>query len=207
MVREVCERGAIDCDLEEASNYVVAETEDDLDGLDAEVEAAGRAGLPVERVRDLDVVPFPAVGALVLGRQAQFHVRKYLLALARLIDAAGGGVVEHSRVTEVTGAGPYLVRTAAGSVRARAVVVATHYPIVEQGFFVTRIHPRRSYVVAAPLRGEAPQGMFINTRVPIRSVRTARLDDGRRLLLVGGEGHRVGQDDSTSERMQSWSGS
>jgi glycine/D-amino acid oxidase-like deaminating enzyme/nitrite reductase/ring-hydroxylating ferredoxin subunit len=199
-VREVCERGAIDCDLEETSDYVVAETEDELDRLDAEIEAARRAGLSVERVRDLDVVPFPAVGALVLGNQAQFHVRRYLLALARLIDAAGGQIVEHSRVAEVTGAGPYLVRTEAGTVRARAVVVATHYPIVEQGFFVTRIHPRRSYVVAAPLTSEAPEGMFINTRAPTRSVRTARLDDGRRLLLVGGEGHRVGHDDSTGER-------
>ena len=42
--------------------------------------------------------------------------------------------------------------------------------------------------------------MFINGGSPTRSVRTAPLQDGRRLLLVGGEGHRVGQDDDTTQR-------
>jgi nitrite reductase/ring-hydroxylating ferredoxin subunit len=42
--------------------------------------------------------------------------------------------------------------------------------------------------------------MFINTGSPTRSVRTAPLPDGRRLLLVGGEGHRVGQEKDTIGR-------
>ena len=81
------------------------------------------------------------------------------------------------------------------------VVVASHYPVVEPGFFSTRIHPRRSYVVAAPLEaGVDIDGMFINVSPPTRSLRTAPLGDGRRLLLVGGEGHRVGQDDASAQR-------
>jgi glycine/D-amino acid oxidase-like deaminating enzyme/nitrite reductase/ring-hydroxylating ferredoxin subunit len=199
-VSELCDRHGIDCDLETRPNYVVAETEEQLEMLDGEMEASLGAGLPTRRVGDLGVVPFPATGALVLEDQAQFHVRKYLLALADLIVQAGGRIVERSRVTEITGEGPYIARTAEGLVRAAAVVVATHYPIVEQGFFVTRIHPHRAYVVAAPLAGDAPEGMFINTGSPTRSVRTAPLPDGRRLLLVGGEGHRVGQEEDTSGR-------
>jgi glycine/D-amino acid oxidase-like deaminating enzyme/nitrite reductase/ring-hydroxylating ferredoxin subunit len=199
-VSDLCERHAIDCDLETRPNYVVADTDEQLEKLDAEMEASLDAGLAVRRVGDLGVVPFPAAGALVLEDQAQFHVRKYLLALARLIVQAGGRIVERSRVTEIRGEGPYDVRTAEGLVRAGAVVVATHYPIVEQGFFVTRIHPHRAYVVAAPLTGNAPEGMFINTGSPTRSVRTAPLPDGRRLVFVGGEGHRVGQEEDTTGR-------
>jgi Rieske Fe-S protein len=86
-------------------------------------------------------------------------------------------------------------------VRAVTVVVATNYPIVEPGFFATRIHPSRSYVVAARLSGDAvPSGMYINTGSPTRSVRTAPLDDGGRLAIVSGEGHRVGQEPNTEER-------
>jgi glycine/D-amino acid oxidase-like deaminating enzyme/nitrite reductase/ring-hydroxylating ferredoxin subunit len=199
-VSDLCEKRAIDCDLERQPNYVVADTEEGLEKLDAEMKASLDAGLAVRQVGDLEVVPFPAAGALVLEDQAQFHVRKYLLALAGLIMQAGGRIVEGSRVIEITGQGPYVARTAEGLVRARAVVVATHYPIVEQGFFVTRIHPHRAYVVAAPLTGNAPEGMFINTGSPTRSVRTAPLPDGRRLLLVGGEGHRVGQEQDTTGR-------
>jgi glycine/D-amino acid oxidase-like deaminating enzyme/nitrite reductase/ring-hydroxylating ferredoxin subunit len=199
-VSELCERHAIDCDLETRPNYVVAETDEQLEKLDAELDASRGAGLAVRLVGDLGVVPFPAAGALILEDQAQFHVRKYLLALASLIVKAGGRIAERSRVTEIRGEGPYDVRTAEGLVRAGAVVIATHYPIVEQGFFVTRIHPHRAYVVAAPLTGDAPEGMFINTGSPTRSVRTAPLPDGRRLLLVGGEGHRVGQEKDTIGR-------
>ena len=199
-VRELCETHEIECDLEVCPNYVVVEAEGELETLDLGLKAYRAAGLPAQLVSDLSVLPYPAVGALVLEDQAQFHVRKYLLTLADLIAAEGGRIFEHSRVTEITGEGPYVVRTLEGLARARAVVVATHYPIVEQGFFATRIHPRRSYVVAAALTGESPKGMFINAGSPTRSVRTAPLEDGRRLLFVGGEGHRVGQDDATAER-------
>lgn len=201
-VSELCARHAINCDLETASNYVVAQTADELDRVEVEAEAARSAGLACEKLSDADVVPFPAVGALGLREQKQFHVRKYLLALANLVNQAGGRIFDHSRVVEITGEGPYVVRTADGLVRTRAVVVATHYPIVEQAFFVTRIHPRRSYVVAAPLTDTEPEGMFINVGSPTRSVRTAPLPDGQRLLLVGGEGHRVGQDEYTSKRYE-----
>jgi hypothetical protein len=168
--------------------------------LDAELKAARRAGLKARSPDDLGMIPFPAVGAVALDGQAQFHVRKYLLGLVALTVRAGGRIADRTRVTRVSGAGPYVIQSAAGSVRASSVVVATHYPIVEQGFFATRIHPRRSDIVAARLTGDAPEGMFINAHVPTRSVRTAPLPDGGRLILVGGEGHRVGQSDGRSDR-------
>lgn len=192
-VRHLCERHSLDCDLESVANYVFAENEDEMEQLEQEAAAAGRAGLAAEVVRGLDV-PFPAVGAVVLPDQAQFHPRRYLLAIASLVRQAGGRIVEGSRVMGIEGeAAPFTVHTDNGKLEAHSVVVATHYPIVDQGFFATRIHPRRSYVVAAPLPDGGLDGMFINVGTPTRSIRTTPLPDGRRLLLVGGEGHRVGQ--------------
>ena len=198
----IAERYGIDCDLERVPNYVCAESEDDLEKLEAEAQAARQAGLAVELTTDVKDAPFPIAGALRLEEQAQFHPRKYLLGVARAILDAGASVFERSRVVEITGQGPYVVKTAEGELNARALVVATHYPIVEQGFFVNRIHPRRSYVVAARLRTASSHGMFINVGSPTRSVRTTLLSDGERLLLVGGEGHRVGQETNTAERYE-----
>ena len=192
-VRELCARHSLDCDLEAVTNYVFAEDEDELEQLEHEAAAAGRAGLAAQVVRGLEV-PFPAVGAVVLPDQAQFHPRRYLLAIASLVREAGGRIVEGGRVLAIEGeAAPFTIHTGDGKLEAHAVVVATHYPIVDQGFFATRIHPRRSYVVAAPLTDGGLDGMFINVGTPTRSIRTTPLPDGRRLLLVGGEGHRVGQ--------------
>jgi nitrite reductase/ring-hydroxylating ferredoxin subunit len=95
-----------------------------------------------------------------------------------------------------------VVSTAAGAVEAASVVVASHYPIVQGKFFATRIHPRRSYIVAGPVTGTHPAGMFINVSPPTRSFRTTPFDDRSRLLLVGGEGHRVGQEDDTESRYE-----
>jgi glycine/D-amino acid oxidase-like deaminating enzyme/nitrite reductase/ring-hydroxylating ferredoxin subunit len=200
--RQVHDRG-IECDLEHQTNYVFAQRDDELKQLELEASAARRAGLDADVVSDLDL-PFPVVGAVRLRGQAQFHVRKYLLALAGEMVAAGGAVMERSRVVAIESEGrTYHVHTEGGRLRAPVVVVATHYPIVEQGFFATRIHPRRSYVVAARVSaGDAPAGMFINLGSPSRSLRTTPLPDGDRLLLAGGEGHRVGQEADTNARYQ-----
>jgi glycine/D-amino acid oxidase-like deaminating enzyme/nitrite reductase/ring-hydroxylating ferredoxin subunit len=201
LVRELVEEHGIGCDLEVLPNYVVAQEEDELETIEQEAAAARRAGLDARVVTDSSA-PFPSLGAVELRDQGQFHPRRYLLGLADAVLESGGTIVERSGVLEITGEGPYVVRTEEGEVRAATVVIATNYPIVEPGFFATRIHPSRSYVVAAKLSGDAvPSGMYINAGSPTRSVRTAPLDDDDgRLAIVSGEGHRVGQESDTEER-------
>lgn len=200
LLRRLVEEHSIACDLETVPNYVAAETEKELESIELEVDAAKRAGLDARLAPGADI-PFASTGAVQLPDQRQFHPRRYLLGLAQATIAAGGRIVEQSAVLGIEGEGPYLVRTENGEVRAPVVVVATSYPIVEPGFFATRIHPWRSYVVAARLSdNDGPKGMFINAGRPTRSVRTAPLEDGGRLLLVGGEGHRVGQASETEKR-------
>jgi glycine/D-amino acid oxidase-like deaminating enzyme/nitrite reductase/ring-hydroxylating ferredoxin subunit len=200
-VRTTSANASIDCDLETVPNYVFAQSSDELEQVRAEVDAASRAGLPASFADPSDV-PVACEGAVRLDDQAQFHVRKYLLALTELV-ADRGTLVESARVTEIADPESGGQRLSVGdeSIDAGAVVVATHYPIVESKFFVPRIHPRRSYVVAAPLsEGSELEGMFINAALPTRSFRTTPLPDGSRLLLVGGEGHRVGQEEDTEDR-------
>jgi Rieske Fe-S protein len=85
-------------------------------------------------------------------------------------------------------------------VAARDVIVATHLPFLDRGLFFAKTYPHRSYAVTAPIEeANAPDGMFINSGTPTRSVRTIR--DGERLLLqVGGEGHKAGQERDTAGR-------
>ena len=58
----LCSRHAIECDLESRTNYVVIESEDEIDALEAELAAAERAGLAVRPIGDTSVVPFPVAG-------------------------------------------------------------------------------------------------------------------------------------------------
>lgn len=195
LVRRLAETHEIDCELETAANHVYAETENEVESLQAEVDAARRAGLPAELLRD-ETLPVFALAAVRLEGQAQLHARKYVLGLARALRVAGGAVHERSPVQE-TSSDPARVDTPLGTVRARHLVVATNAPITFQGIFFARAHPKRAYVVGAQVGDHGVDGMWINVGSPTRSLRTAPAGDAGRLLLVVGEGHRVGQDDGS----------
>ena len=81
------------------------------------------------------------------------------------------------------------------------VVVATHFPFPDRGLFFARVHAERSYCVAAPLTGPPPEGMFISASSPTRSLRFHPVA-GQEVVIVGGEGHKVGQGGPTSPRYE-----
>ena len=198
-VRELTSELGIDCDLERASNYVYGESPEEVERILAEVEAAQRLGLPASFVSETPL-PYDVAGAIRLDDQAQFHPRKYLLPLAAAIERAGGRIFEETRALAVDEGSPCQVRTSRGAVRARDVVLASHIPFLDRGLFFTKVHPHRSYALAARVDPDRiPDGMFLNAGTPTRSVRSI-LHDGERLLLVGGDGHKPGEEPHTGQR-------
>jgi glycine/D-amino acid oxidase-like deaminating enzyme/nitrite reductase/ring-hydroxylating ferredoxin subunit len=193
------EEDGIDCDFERKTNYAYAEDEDQAAQVKEEVEVEQAAGLPASLVREAPL-PYPVTAAVRLDNQAQFHPRKYLLALASTIPGDGSHVFENSRVQTVKHGEPCEVVADQGVIRARDVVVATHLPILDRGLFFAKAYPHRSYAVAASIDpSDAPDGMFINAGTPTRSVRT--MPDGDRLFInVGGNGHKVAAEDDTPAR-------
>jgi nitrite reductase/ring-hydroxylating ferredoxin subunit len=95
---------------------------------------------------------------------------------------------------------PSVLHTQAAEVRATHVVLATHLPILDRGLFFAKAHPKRSYVVGGPIPGSAdPGGMYLEVGESTHSVRTAHNGD-QLMLLVGGEGHKAGQEPDTLAR-------
>ena len=117
------------------------------------------------------------------------------------VDGDGSHVLESTRATDVRNGSPCEVETTSGIVRATHVVVATQMPFLDRGLYFTRAHPMKSYVVAAPIDTErAPRGMYISVDHPTRSIRSTPADDGGRMLIVGGEGHKPGADPDANAR-------
>ncbi len=183
----------IDCDLEQRAAYTYVTAPDQVDELEAEALAAERAGLDASVVTDTGL-PFPVAAALRVEGQAQFHPRRYLLALASNLILQGGQIYEQTRVTDLDEGTPCRLRTSDGvTVTASDVVVATHYPVFDRAMLFSRLVPRRELVVAGAVpAAEDPDGMFVTTEENLRSVRTAPLRDGQRLLIVTGEMFRPG---------------
>ena len=80
----------IDCDWRRKPSFIysVDESEREPDRAGARGRAR-RAGLPASLVTEAPELPFPIVAAVRYDNQAEFHPRKYLLALAREIPGDG----------------------------------------------------------------------------------------------------------------------
>ena len=184
----------IDCDLETKTNYVYTASENQIGSIKEEAEAAKRAGLAASFMATFDV-PFPIVAAVRQDDQAQFHPLKYLAPLAKEIAGEGSFVFDNSRAVNVDEGDPCCVTTESGSVTCADVVVATNYPFLDRGLFFARVHPKRSYCISGPVpEDRITEGMYISSDQPTRSVRTIR-DGDRTIMLIGGEGHNVGQEE------------
>ena len=193
----------IDCDFERKDAYTFATEAKNLEKVKAEAEAAQLLGLPASYAGEAPL-PFDILGAVKFSHQAQFHPRKYILNLAGKIHGDGGYVFENTRVKTVDGENPCKVETVHGpTVSAKDVIVATHLPILDQGLFFAKTFPKRSYLIGARIDpARAPDAMLIGTGEKYRSIRATPTADGGQLLLIGGEGHKVGEADDTEQRYQ-----
>ncbi|MEO3763845.1 FAD-dependent oxidoreductase [Streptomyces sp. B5E4] len=205
-VADLCAELGMDSDLERVPAFTYAQSDETVDDVRAEAEAAAEAGLNAELV-DSDGTtgpPFPVTTAVRLDDQIQFHPRKYLLGLAGDLVARGGLLFENSRVTGVSEADPCVLTTADGTeLRARDIVVATHYPTLDRALLFTRLKPQRELVVTRVIpEAHDPGGMYITQEQRTRSVRTAPYDAGRRLLIVTGEKFTPGAKEVSARRQR-----
>jgi glycine/D-amino acid oxidase-like deaminating enzyme/nitrite reductase/ring-hydroxylating ferredoxin subunit len=189
---------SIDCDFRRTSAYTYTLLDEELKEVEREVEAAARLGLPASYVESTEL-PFEIKGAVRFDNQAQFHPRKYLLALAERVAGDGSYVFEETRAFDIEDEEPCTVRTSRGTIRAKSVVIATHFPYRDPNIYFAAMSPKRSYVLGCRLGGPVPEGMYISTGTPHHSIRNNPYDGGE-MLMIGGENHKTGQGGDTSER-------
>ncbi|MEX2556826.1 MAG: FAD-dependent oxidoreductase [Actinomycetota bacterium] len=205
MIRSIVDAEGISCELERQDAYTYADTIDGADAIRREADACREIGLAAELTYDVPL-PFPVSAAIRLSGQAQFHPRAYCLGLAAAIHGKRGRIYERTHVSDVQEKVRVChVKTKHGTLSTPHVVVATHLPFMGDGRFYAKTAPSRSYAMAFP-GGGALSGMFIGSEEPTRSLRPATAA-GRRWLIVGGERHKVGQDDDTEARyaaLESW---
>ncbi|QRV14955.1 FAD-dependent oxidoreductase [Haloterrigena salifodinae] len=187
----------IDCDFRRTPAYTYAASSDDVSKVSEEVETAQRLGLPAEYVEETPL-PFETNGAVRFDEQAEFHPRKYLLAIAEQIHENDGDsvVFEETRAVDIDPGEPCRVETERGAVVADDVVVATHFPVFDRAGYFSRMHPHRAYLLAVRVDEEPPEGMYYNTASPPATIRTQPAepaddtDEPEELVLVGGQSHK-----------------
>jgi glycine/D-amino acid oxidase-like deaminating enzyme/nitrite reductase/ring-hydroxylating ferredoxin subunit len=211
LIEAIVVKEGIDCAFERLDGYLFAAAGDSTDILHQELAAARRAGLrDVELISRAPLSFFDTGPCLRFPRQAQFHPLKYLAALARCIQAAGGHVYTETHAATIAGGDPGCVTTSTGlTITAHALVIATNTPVNDRVTLHTKQAPYHTYVIGVQIpHGSVPKALYWDTLDPYHYVRIASdIDDAADVLIVGGEDHKTGQADDTEERftrLETW---
>ena len=103
-------------------------------------------------------------------------------------------IYNYTTVTDVEKDGDnYKIYTDKGNIKAKYVVLATHFPTINMpGFYFLKMYQSTSYLIAIETNSKLPQGMYINIREPVYSFRKSNYN-GKEILLIGGAGHKTGE--------------
>lgn len=167
----------ISCDFEDKPS--IQFTTHDPQRLYKEAEVVNRLGFPAKFQEKVPLVE-EGIGAVVYPGMAQFHPLKFLAGAAE-----GLRIYEHSRVLDIEGTTALLEK---GRIRAKHVIVATHFPFIDRrGLYFIKMYQNRSYVIALE---NAPDPEATMAELEGEGVYFRRHGD---LLLVGGGDHRTGK--------------
>ena len=169
--------GLLGTEIEKRDSYVYSLN--DPNELEKEYNAAILAGAAAELVKNTDL-PFETAGAVCFRNQAQFNP---LDAVSKIIH--GLDIYEHTRITELS---PHLAKYDRGNIYADAIVVATHFPMLNKhGAYFLKMYQHRSYVLGLE-NIKKPDGMYVDGSGQGLSFR-----DYKDLLLLGGGSHKTGK--------------
>ena len=167
----------IDCDFMRVPSYLYSlkETRD----IEKEFLFAKKCNIDAMLTNQTEL-PFDVKLALKYENQAQFNPYPFISELSNYIS-----IFENTRVLKVEDTIAYCDNA---KVKAKKIVFATHYPIVNfPGMYFARMHQSRSYVLAVK-NALKMNGMYYSVDKGGLSFRSFR-----DLLLVSGESHRTGE--------------
>ncbi len=167
----------IDCDFSEQDAYVYSM--DKRTKIEDEVRAYQTLGVNAEFYESIPL-PFSVDGAVKIKNQAQFNPLKFLFEIAKNLN-----IKENTKVIEFT---PDAVITNRGKIRAKSIIIATHFPIINKhGNYFLKMYQHRSYVLALK-NAQKLDGMYVD-----ESDKGLSFRNHNNYLILGGGGHRTGK--------------
>ncbi|MBR5155413.1 MAG: FAD-dependent oxidoreductase [Clostridia bacterium] len=167
----------VECDFEECDSFVYSLAHKDK--IEKEVTALNKIGCSATFVDSLQL-PFAVAGAVKVKNQAQFNPLKFVFSIAKDLP-----IYERTKVLEIT---PDVVKTAYGKIKAKKIIVATHFPFINKhGGYFLKMYQHRSYAIAfknAPII----KGIYVD-----ESKKGLSFRNYGDLLILGGGSHRTGK--------------
>lgn len=195
LIENIITENNIQCDFSHQPAYVYTQDDKNLEKIEDEVNAAKLLGLPACFKPSIPV-PITVEGAICFENQAQFHPRKYLLAMADIFVKNGGSIFENTTAIDIHEDRECMTSTRDGfTIISGKVIVASHFPFYDGGgLYSAKMFAERSYLLGVRSPVKIQDGMYISYESPTRSLRYHPLKDDEQLLIIGGDHHKTGND-------------
>ncbi|UTE77661.1 FAD-dependent oxidoreductase [Rossellomorea sp. KS-H15a] len=199
-IKDTIHNENMDCHFSEEDAYVYATTDQYAEKIEKEYEAYQKLDISGELTEnipfDLDIKK-----AVMMKKQAQFHPLKYLKALIDSYTGFGGQIYEGTAAKTINEGDSTQVVTSDGyHLDSEYVVICSHFPFYDgMGFYFTKMHAERSYIIGVKAKKDYPGGMYISADEPTRSLRYEVDEKGEKLILIGGDKHKTGQGKDTMD--------
>lgn len=189
----------IDCDFEGVNDYLYTRKKEEIPLLQKEEFILSKNKISYEVKNKLPL--FPVIHAIEVKDTAVFHPVKYILALKEICLKKKIKIYENTTALRMTKtSNGYLVHTEEGYIKAKQVIVCSHYPFFTiPGMIPFRTHIERSYLCSGKV--EKPKKCSaINPSNPVESFRYHN-EKSPYLLYVGGT-HMLGNQLNYEENFQ-----
>ena len=164
------------CKIEIKDNFVYST---DKYEIEKELEALQRIGIPAIYKEEVPL-PFKVSGAVGFKNQAQFCVLELVKYISKNLR-----IYENTKVEEMIGT---TAKTAKGKIKAKKVVVTTHFPFINKhGNYFLKLYQHRSYIIALKNAVKLKEMYVDNDK---KGLSFSTFGD---YLLLGGGGHRTGK--------------
>lgn len=189
----------INCNFERLPSYIFTEKDSFVDDIKKEYDVCKKIGIDCYYHSNLDL-PLDIKAAISFNNQAQFNPKQYIDGLAKAAGKLGTKIYENTTIVDLMLNKGFECKCRDGHIiKSKKVIIASHAPWYDGlNLFFAKEVSERSYLLAGDLNIDLPKGMFINLEQPSRTFRCYE-GEGKRLLIIGGGDHKVGQGGKESE--------
>lgn len=195
-IEKIITQNQIECDFERQNSCVYTTNQSEIEKIEEELQALKELDIEASKTEKTSL-PFEIVSGIEFKNQAQFNPIKYIDGLVKQITDSKGKIFENTICYDIKRDGDSCIcYTDGNTVKAKYVVLASHYPFINfPGVYFAKMYQSSSYVIGIDTKSELFDGMYINIQSPIYSFRTAK-DADKKILLLGGGDHKTGENTS-----------
>lgn len=151
-IKDIIESNNIDCDFKQVESFVFANTKNELEPLNKEIEFLKSQGIDViEKSLPSKITSYKSYS---VNDTYIFNPIKYLKGIYKILKEKNIEVYENTKIKKIDNdKGYYICHTDEYNIKAKKIVLACHYPYFIMPFLLPlRSHIEKSYIVVSKVK-------------------------------------------------------